>query len=159
MEAVGIAVTNEMRRQGSDWDGSPAYAEGIVSRATVCTKFDWVWLAFPIALLLSALIMLVSAFAGTLFDRYDIPIWKSSALPLVFTENGMGMKGASKNISRVEEAAKQAVVRLVRDGSGWKFVRERMNDVKEDADGVVAENDISSASNIKTRSVSNGLKQ
>jgi hypothetical protein len=103
--------------------------------------------------------MLVSAFAGTLFDRYDIPIWKSSALPLVFTGNGMGMKGASKNISRVEEAAKQAVVRLVRDGSGWKFVRERMNDVKEDADGVVAENDISSASNIKTRSVSNGLKQ
>jgi len=47
MEAVAVAMTNELRRTGSAWDGTPSYVLGNVSRATVYTRFDWKWLSFP----------------------------------------------------------------------------------------------------------------
>jgi hypothetical protein len=125
MEAVAVAITNKMRRQGSGWDGSPAYAMGTMSRATVCTQFDWIWLSFPVALLGLATSMLLITIFKTLFDAQQVPVWKSSALPLLFTGNGSGIVGASNNIKGVEQQTRESIVRLEsRDGS-WAFSDER----------------------------------
>ncbi|KAF1933598.1 uncharacterized protein M421DRAFT_984 [Didymella exigua CBS 183.55] len=40
MEAVAVAMTNELRRTGSAWDRNPLYVQGGVSQATVCMRFD-----------------------------------------------------------------------------------------------------------------------
>jgi hypothetical protein len=131
MEAVAVAITNKMRRQGSGWDGTPAYALGTMSRATVCTHFDWVWLSFPIALLVLTASMLLITIIKTLCDAQQVPIWKSSALPLLFTGNGSGVVGASKNIEGIEQQTGQAIVRLEsRDGS-WAFSDVRTDVVSQ----------------------------
>lgn len=122
MEAVTVAMTNELRRTGSAWDGTPLYVQGDVSRATVCTRFDWKWLSFPLALLVLTTLMLVIVAVKTLLDKQQTPIWKSSALPLLFTGNGIGMTGAQE---RVEREADGTVVSLKqRADGGWEFVSQ-----------------------------------
>ena len=150
MEAVAVAVTNEMRRQGTGWDGNPAYAKGFVSRATVCTQFDWVWLGFPVALLLLTMLMLGIVGVKTLLDRHQTPIWKSSALPLLFTGNGVGVLGALDSIRGVEKEAGGAVVTLAREGEAWEFVGEGVGGGKEGA--LATGTDGSSLTSTNTRS-------
>lgn len=153
MEAVAIAITNEMRRQGSGWDGTPSYVHGSVSRATVCTQFDWKWLAFPFTLLLLTTLSLFITGIKTFTDKDEIPIWKSSALPLLFTGNGVGTTGASKSIDGVGREADLAVVRLVRGSDGWEFAGEQVGHDK--ADATASGNEASSTSSVRVRTVRN----
>lgn len=147
MEAVVVAMTNELRRTGSAWNGTPLHVQGDVSRATVCTRFDWKWLSFPLALLVLTTIMLVIVGVKTLFDKQQTPIWKSSALPMLFTGNGIGTKGAQ---DRVEREADGIVVSLERraDG-GWEFVGQGNSREDAVASGYLG----SSASNTVARAV------
>ncbi|KAL1650635.1 hypothetical protein SLS61_005884 [Didymella pomorum] len=122
VEAITVAMTNELRRTGTAWDGTPLFVQGDSSRATVCTRFDWKWLSFPLALLVLTTMMLVIVGVKTLFDKQQTPIWKSSALPLLFTGNGIGMKGAQ---DRVEREVDGTVVSLrKREDGGWEFVSQ-----------------------------------
>lgn len=147
MEAVAVAMTNELRRTGSAWDGTPLYVQGNVSRATVCTRFDWKWLSFPLALLVLTTLMLVIVGVKTLFDKQQTPIWKSSALPLLFTGTGIGMRGAQ---DRVEREADGTVVSLKkREDGGWEFVSQ--GDSREAA--VTSGYDGSNASKAEARAV------
>jgi hypothetical protein len=133
MEAIAVAITNELRRQGSGWDGNPAYVQGTVMRETVCMQFDWKWLAFPWALLLLATLSLLIAAIETSADKNEIPIWKSSSLPLLFTGDGIGTMGAPRSIDGVEKKADVAVVRLNRGSDGWEFTCEQAGHMREAA--------------------------
>jgi hypothetical protein len=149
MEAIAVAITNVMRRQGIDWDGKPAFVKGIVTRAAVCTQFDWPWLAFPVALLLLAAAMVITVGIKTLLDKQEVPVWKATSLPLLFTGNGTGTLGAPKDINGIERGASQTVVRLAREDEGWEFVSERASNSKEGA--AATGNDTSSASSAVMR--------
>jgi hypothetical protein len=133
MEAIAVAITNELRRQGSGWDGNPAYVQGTVMRETVCMQCDWKWLAFPWALLLLATLSLLIAAIETSADKNEIPIWKSSSLPLLFTGDGIGTMGAPRSIDGVEKKADVAVVRLNRGSDGWEFTCEQAGHMREAA--------------------------
>ncbi|KAF3035961.1 hypothetical protein E8E12_006950 [Didymella heteroderae] len=122
MEAIAVAMSNELRRTGSAWDGTASFVQGNVSRATVCTHFDWKWLSFPLALLVLTTLMLVIVSVKTLFDKQQTPIWKSSALPLLFTGNGIGMMGAQDKVDR--EADGTVVSLKKREDGGWEFVNQ-----------------------------------
>lgn len=113
----------------------------------MCTRFDWKWLSFPLALLVLTILMLGIVAVKTLFDKQQTPIWKSSALPLLFTGNGIGMKGAQ---DRVEREANGTVVSLKqREDGGWEFVSE--GDAREGA--VSSGYDGSHAASAKARAV------
>ncbi|KAJ4407326.1 hypothetical protein N0V91_003910 [Didymella pomorum] len=147
VEAITVAMTNELRRTGTAWDGTPLFVQGDSSRATVCMRFDWKWLSFPLALLVLTTMMLVILGVKTLFDKQQTPIWKSSALPLLFTGNGIGMKGAQ---DRVEREVDGTVVSLrKREDGGWEFVSQGDLSGRATASGY----DGATASSAKARAV------
>lgn len=133
MQSVALAITSEIRNQGSDFDSlmwqsptsqPPLYAQGTVIRTTVCTRFDWKWLAFPVALLASTMLLLCITCGKMLLDRHRIPAWKSSNLPLLFTGNQIGRNVAAGDLDRILADTDKMIVRLSHDGKGWEFVSE-----------------------------------
>lgn len=70
LEAVATAITNVTRSQGTASDGlSKATVQGTAYRTTVCTQFDWAWLAFPVALLFLTIALLAIMALKTMFDE------------------------------------------------------------------------------------------
>ncbi|CAO2655539.1 Nn.00g043420.m01.CDS01 [Neocucurbitaria sp. VM-36] len=128
MEAIATAVTSEIRKQGNDPNGEPAFVKGTVFRATVCTQFDWIWLAFPLTLIALTTLLLFAMCGKTLFEKNSVPAWKSSVLPLLFTGNGMAKTGALENMKEIEGETDKAVVTLLHTGRGWEFISERFSD-------------------------------
>jgi hypothetical protein len=131
MQSVALAITSEIRKQGSDYDGvflanqslqnqPPLHARGTVVRTTVCTQFDWKWLAFPLALLALTIFLLCITCGQMLFDRHGIPAWKSSILPLLFA----GRSNVARDLDRTNADPDKMIVRLANDGKGWEFVSE-----------------------------------
>lgn len=133
MQAVALAITSEIRKQGLDYDSiflshnkllpdqPPIYVRGTVIRTAVCTQFDWKWLAFPVALLASTMILLCITCGRMLFDRHRIPAWKSSILPLLFA----GRSGSvARDLYQPNADPDKLIVRLAYDEKGWEFVSE-----------------------------------
>jgi hypothetical protein len=63
MESMAIAITSEMRNQGTGVNMSytetiPIYAKGTVIQTTVCMKFNWIWLSFPLSLVVLTVLLL-----------------------------------------------------------------------------------------------------
>lgn len=85
LQNVSLAVSNQMRTHGTnaDWTARE-FASGTMWNSTVCTQVEWAWMAFPIALELITLVLLVTIIVMSLRDHGRRPIWKSSTLPLVF---------------------------------------------------------------------------
>ena len=133
MQAVALAITSEIRKQGFDYDSvvlsgdwifseqPPTYVRGTVIRTAVCTQFDWKWLVFPAALLASTMLLLCITCGKMLFDRHRIPAWKSSILPMLFA----GRSGVVvRDLDKINADPDKLIVRLVHDGNGWEFVSE-----------------------------------
>lgn len=133
MQSVALAITSEIRKQGSDYDtvtwGSPRsqpplYAQGTVIQTTICTKFDWKWLAFPVVLLASMMLLLCITCGKMLLDRHRIPAWKSSILPLLFTGNQIGRNVVAGDLDGILADTDKMIVSLSHGGKGWEFVSE-----------------------------------
>jgi len=98
---VARAVTDAMRldprtRYGSSGTNPSTTVRGSVWRTAVCNTINWPWLLFPITLVfLTALSMsLMIWFAADEDVDKRTPVWKSSALPLIYTGREIGeMKG------------------------------------------------------------------
>lgn len=115
------SFTAQLRSIGTDWEGQPSAATGIVLEMAVCTKFRWEWMIYPLAMVLGT-----STLLGTLIlsgFKKDV-IWKSSILPFLF----YGLEEAEKKVGPEVEtedaltrAAKGLHVRLTSEDDGWKL--------------------------------------
>jgi hypothetical protein len=131
MESVATAVTSEMRKQGSDYilnlteiGPSPIFATGMVVRTTICTKFDWIWLVFPLALMVLTVLLLCFMCGKTLFDKRRVPAWKSSILPLLLAGRQLRAVAAAEDMDKMKSNTDPLVVSLMHDGIGWEFAIE-----------------------------------
>lgn len=103
MDAVGTAITNAMRldpitRYPSDNDRN--LITGTVQQSNVCTQFDWPWLMFPAGLIVLTALALLLVMWGTAFDKEDMPVWKTSTLPLLYSDRLGTLKEIEKIASR-----------------------------------------------------------
>ncbi|KAI7775159.1 uncharacterized protein LA080_007302 [Diaporthe eres] len=85
LQNMSLAASNQMRAHGTnaDWT-APEFASGTMWNSTVCTQVEWGWMAFPAALEVTTLVLLVTVIVMSLRDHGRRPVWKSSTLPLVF---------------------------------------------------------------------------
>jgi len=60
----------------------------------------------------------------TLFSDRDMPIWKSSILPLLFSNNTGVFHAATGDREEIDAAADQNIVSLQQEGNAWAFVKE-----------------------------------
>lgn len=58
-----------------------------------------------------------------MFGHRDIPIWKSSLLPLIFASKGSSFIAKSGDLRDIVDAADDTLVKLERTGDGWEFAR------------------------------------
>jgi hypothetical protein len=134
MDSVAKAATSEMRKQGSVYylglGASPVYAKGMVIRATTCTKFDWIWLSFPLALIALTLLLLCIMCSKTLFDKRRVPAWKSSILPLLLAGHQLRAAAAAEDMDKIKADTDPLIVSLTHDGRGWEFTIEDSEDRK-----------------------------
>lgn len=122
MQTVANAITSEIRKRDGDQDGIKRNAEGTMFRTTVCTQFQWIWLLFPLILLLSTAFLLCILGYKTLVDREKVPAWKSSLLPLLFMGDRIGGAVAVGDMDDIKKDTKKLTVSLSRNGKGWEFV-------------------------------------
>jgi hypothetical protein len=102
-DGVATAYTNHVRNSGIPRAGKNSSAIkdpaeiiiGQVWHTTICTKFAWEWLIFPAALVLATLAILVTTMMMSRLDPQQLPIWKSSLLPLLYYGFGKEKEGAS----------------------------------------------------------------
>lgn len=64
-----------------------------------------------------------------MFDEQRVPIWKSSILPLLFADNGIGISRSGENVASadldvINEEAEKTIVALSYENNGRKFIRE-----------------------------------
>jgi hypothetical protein len=88
-DSVSTAFTNHVRNAGIDTGASLLHdpAEmifGEVFHTTVCFKFAWEWLIFPAALICATLVIMAMMVISSMRDPQQLPIWKSSLLPLLY---------------------------------------------------------------------------
>ncbi|XP_014561054.1 hypothetical protein COCVIDRAFT_12162 [Bipolaris victoriae FI3] len=136
MQSVATAVTSEMRRKGSyyhpqSYSAPPTFATGTVLRTTSCTKFDWVWLSFPLALIILTILLLCITCGKMLFDKSRVPVWKSSILPLLLAGHRLRDVAAAKDMDDMKANTEPLVVSLVQDERGWGFAIEDFKDKKK----------------------------
>jgi hypothetical protein len=134
MQSIAIAATSEMRKQGTDqetrFDPKEMFAKGTVIRTTVCTRFDWKWLSFPLVLTLLAILLLSLLFVKTMFDAQGIPAWKSSVLPLLLVGNQIGASIRAEEVDAIKKNTNNVIVHLAHLDRGWELV---VDDVKKDS--------------------------
>jgi hypothetical protein len=132
MQSVATAVTSEMRKQGSDYSPqispSPIFVRGTVLRTTTCTKFDWIWLSFPLALIVLTVLLLCIMCGKTLFDKRRVPAWKSSILPLLLAGHQLRTVAAAEDMDKIKSNTDPLVVSLTHNGRGWEFAIEDSDD-------------------------------
>lgn len=139
MQSVANAVTSEMRKQGSSYGSpeispSPIFVRGTTMRTTTCTKFDWKWLSFPLALIVLTVLLLCIMCCKTLFDKRSVPAWKSSILPLLLAGHRLRAVAAAEDMDRMKSSTDPLVVSLTHDGRGWEFSIEASDDKKNSVD-------------------------
>ena len=78
MAGLASSMTTEIRIRGFTANGTAWHTESYV-------HVNWPWLVFPFGLQLFAFAFL----AGTVYlsTRANLPVWKSSVLPLLFNQN------------------------------------------------------------------------
>jgi len=73
-----IAITNNFRMKATS-----DKVTGVVNEMAICTVFDWRWVLLPAGLMAVTLALLVYAVVQS-YTRKDVPVWKTSILPLLF---------------------------------------------------------------------------
>jgi hypothetical protein len=85
MNGVSTSATNQLRLIGRDGGGfNPGVVNGTAYQTRVCTHFEGFWLALPSLSILAGAILLSVIMAKTTSYKQNIPVWKSSVLPLLF---------------------------------------------------------------------------
>jgi hypothetical protein len=131
MESIAVAITSEMRKQGTATglnmtltEAIPIYAKGTVMQTTVCMKFKWMWLSFPLALIALTILLLGVSCGKMYFDTQKIPAWKSNVLPLLLTGNQIGAMTGAGNMEEIGANTENLDVSLARLERGWELVVE-----------------------------------
>lgn len=133
MQSIATAITSEMRKQGSasSVNLQKIYAKGTVMQTTVCTKFDWIWLSFPLALTVLTGLALCTLCGKMYFDMQKIPAWKSSVLPFLLTGNQIGAATGAEDMDKIKASTNNVVVSLAHFERGWEFVVKSCEDKKK----------------------------
>jgi hypothetical protein len=106
----------------------PPYAQRLVScgpKLALCsrgTQVDWLWLIFPAVLLALTLFLLVIIALRTMLGHGNVPMWKSSILPLMFANAG-SFHARSGDLGDIDDTAEQTFVKLQQKGDNWEFTR------------------------------------
>ncbi|KIW04791.1 uncharacterized protein PV09_03978 [Verruconis gallopava] len=87
--AQAITVMNQVvRRNTLSSTGTHDVSVGVATRAVTIVDIRWQWITLPVALLVFALIFLITTMWRSSKDKEQIGIWKTSALAILF--NGLG---------------------------------------------------------------------
>jgi hypothetical protein len=126
MQSIAVATTSEMRKRGVDQqtriDPNQIFAKGTVLRTTVCTRFDWKLLSFPLVLTLLAILLLSHLFVKTMFDVQGIPAWKSSVLPLLLVGNQIGASIRAEEVDAIKKNTNNVIVHVAHHDQGFELV-------------------------------------
>ncbi|PHH84465.1 hypothetical protein CDD83_1901 [Cordyceps sp. RAO-2017] len=116
---------NNPAEGGPDREHARAHLRGEAHRSTVCIRLDWAWLlpAGAICLTTAALLVAMLAMNAT-GGRGGAPVWKSSALPLLFSGLALGRRPdeADDELDSLRRRAESAVASLRRDGGSARSV-------------------------------------
>jgi hypothetical protein len=121
MRDVATALTDSMRLASiADGLNENNTINGTVWQASVCTKLDWRWLLFPIALIALTIVSLVLMILSTASSKGQIPVWKSSILPFLY----MGKSEIrTMSLEEMKQAAKKDEAALQRNETGgWQLI-------------------------------------
>lgn len=107
-------------------DESDVVVTGNVTTSEPYVHVQWPWLTLPIVLELMGILLF--AVAVMVNSRHDIPLWKSSLLPLLYhglEEELLDRNAAPRDINGMENVARNTSVQLRPDGQdGILFLRK-----------------------------------
>lgn len=131
MGDLARVVTNNMRTKGgsaANWyEHQVVY--GKAQKTTTCTRFEWRWLIFPIALTIVALVLLVWGIVVSYLNR-GRPVWKDSLLPLLFygLEGERNQRERAAQVQDLDAQARGTMVRLKLEDEMTGFVEAGSKD-------------------------------
>lgn len=119
------SLTAELRMMGTDWNGNRTAAVGTAWEMAICTRFQWQWMLYPLAMFLGTLVLLLAVIISSsgFFGRKREVIWKSSILPFLF----YGLEDAQRKEAELEpeDALKRTSegvrVRMTFGDDGWRL--------------------------------------
>lgn len=128
MGDLARVVTNNMRTKGgsaANWNEHQV-VYGKAKKTTTCTRFEWRWLIFPIALTIVAIVLLGWGILASYLNRAR-PVWKNSLLPLLFygLEGEWNQREKAAQILDLDAQAKGTMVRLKLEDETTGFVEAR----------------------------------
>ncbi|KAH8681712.1 hypothetical protein BX600DRAFT_447190 [Xylariales sp. PMI_506] len=109
LDSFTTAITNKFRALGSSNDNGTSVEEalGTVMETTVCMSFDWRWLLLPVGLVAATTAILLLMVVQTYLDP-DQPVWKSSALPLIFHGFGYSPQAGPRPAMDIDQIKDQS---------------------------------------------------
>lgn len=126
---ISDSMTSYIQQNGASINNH--FAVGKVLQSETCVHVRWEWLIFPAVMFTLTLIFFVGMVIETtskyalLNGSHD---FKSSALPLVFSrveaQLSLRFSQGTVGINEMTEEAKQMRVKLMRNESGWKFIKD-----------------------------------
>jgi hypothetical protein len=125
MQIVSDAITDRLRFESFSASNPATFAQGSVQQTSVCTRFVWQWLLLPAGLLLATAVFLLITAAWCFMARADVPLWKSSNLPLIFA-TAEDLRGSEpQSVSVMEDAAKGTSVVVEPDSANHAWLLRR----------------------------------
>lgn len=128
MSQMTKSLTDQIRMNGLDWNGTRAFASGTAYRTDVCNHFIWQWLFFPLAVLVGVAILLIAIIVHTTGGTQGrfIPVWKSLILPTLFygLEEGKKLRTLEEEEELIK-IAKTTRIRFDDSKAGWKVIEEK----------------------------------
>ncbi|KAJ4295616.1 hypothetical protein N0V90_007629 [Kalmusia sp. IMI 367209] len=118
LERIAIMMTNHVRFTSNETAPGDAWAK------EVFVSVQWAWLTFPVVLLFTSLLFLITTIVRTSKDKSKVGIWKTSAMPaLIYSlpkdvQDSLASGGATWTaIGR--DNAKKTRIRLL-PNKGWR---------------------------------------
>lgn len=122
IENLAISMTNNIRQQDDSEAGS---VNGQAQQTETYVHVRWAWFAYPVAVLVFSLILLLGIIIGT--SRCDVRVWKSSNLALLFHGQGLELSDGTiplNTLSQMTERAQDVKVELIKtETNSWKLVQ------------------------------------
>ena len=119
---ISDSITSFFRQNSFSKFSDPAI--GTAMHDQTCLSVRWAWLAFPSTLVLFTLVFFVALLIETGPIERRAPIWKSSALALIF--HGLDRPDENRanvlDMDEMERMAKTVVIRLAATGKGLNLV-------------------------------------
>lgn len=145
VDGVGQALTGRFQQLAT------ASVSGTATRNYVVMEVRWIWVMYPLALLVLSLVSLVATILAT--HVRHMAVWKESTLPLLYRYTGDGLgalttattlppvpsvKALSNKVSQIVDDAREQLVRLRRHHAIWTLDSEHSqhpDKTKQDNDG------------------------